>query len=104
MITVSDASGVRLILEKYDFTKLIVIHMTKLKQRMSAFIADRFPNEDVPVEALCRDNNGTYVIPYSCCRYDDEWRNFETDETVTANIIGWRPISEKQRYRPLRKK
>ena len=86
------------------FTKLVVVHMTKLTQRLSQFIVDRYPNEDVPVEALCKDKNGTYVIPYSCCRYDGEWRNFETDERVTANIIGWRPISEKRRYRPLRKK
>lgn len=78
--------------------------MKKLKQRLSEFTADRFPDEEVPVEALCRDKNGTYVIPYPCCRFDDEWRNFDTDETVTANIIGGRSISEKPRYRPLRKK
>jgi hypothetical protein len=78
--------------------------MKKLSQRLSEFIADRYPGEEVPVEALCRDNKGTYVIPYSCYRFDDEWRNFDTDETMTANIIGWRPISEKRRYRPLRKK
>jgi hypothetical protein len=90
--------------KKYGFTKLVVIHMTKLTQRLSEFNVDSYPNEDVPVEALCKDKNGTYVIPYSCCRYDDEWRNFETDEKVSANIIGWRPISEKRRYRPLRKK
>lgn len=78
--------------------------MKKLSQRLSEFIADYCPGEEVPVEALCKDKNGTYVIPFSCCRFDDEWRNFDTDDTVTANIIGWRPISEKQRYRPLRKK
>jgi hypothetical protein len=78
--------------------------MKKLKERVSQFIADRFPDEEVPVEALCRDKNGTYVIPYACCRFDEEWRNFDNDETVTATIIGWRPISEKPRYRPLRKK
>lgn len=78
--------------------------MKKLKQRLSAFTTDRYPEEEVPVEALCRDKNGTYVIPYSCCRFDDEWRNFDSDERVIANIIGRRPIAEKQRYRPLRKK
>ncbi len=78
--------------------------MSKLQKRMSSFVLDRFPEEQVPVELLCRDKNGTYVIPYSCCWYDDEWRNFESDETVTANTIGWRPIAEKRRYRPLRKR
>jgi hypothetical protein len=78
--------------------------MSKLQSRMSSFVLDRYAEEEVPVELLCKDKNGTYVIPYACCRFDDEWRNFETDETVTANIIGWRPIAEKRRYRPLRKR
>lgn len=78
--------------------------MSKLQTRMSSFVLDRYPEEEVPVELLCSDKNGTYVIPYACCRFDEEWRNFETDETVTANIVGWRPIAEKRRYRPLRKK
>jgi len=78
--------------------------MSKFQRRLSDFISDRYPDDEVSVEALCKDKNGTYVIPYACCRFDDEWRNFETDETVTANIIGWRPISEKRPYRPLRKK
>jgi hypothetical protein len=78
--------------------------MSKLHSRMSAFILDRYPDEEEPVELLCKDKNGTYVIPYPCCWFDEEWRNFESDETVTTNIIGWRPIAEKRRYRPLRKK
>ncbi len=61
--------------------------MKKLKQRLSAFIADRDRDDEVPVEALCKDKNGTSVIPYSCCRFDDEWRNFDSDEMVTANRL-----------------
>jgi hypothetical protein len=78
--------------------------MSKFQRRLSDFVSDRHPEEEFPVELLCTDKNGTYVIPYSCCRFDDEWRNFETDETVTANIIGWRPISERRKFRPLRKR
>jgi hypothetical protein len=78
--------------------------MSKFQRRLSDFVSDQYPEEEAPVEILCRDKNGTYVIPYSCCRFDEEWRNFETDETVTANIIGWRPISEKRKFRPLRKR
>jgi hypothetical protein len=78
--------------------------MTSLQKRLADFNSDSFPEEEIPVELLCRDKNGTYVIPYACCRFDEEWRNFDTDETVTANIIGWRPISEKRRYRSLRKR
>jgi len=78
--------------------------MAKLHERLADFNSDHLPDAETPVELLCRDKNGTYVLPYACCRFDDEWRNFGTDETVAANIIGWRPVSEKRRYRPLRKK
>lgn len=77
--------------------------MATFRARLADFHTDRYPDEEIPVEVLCKDKNGTYVIPYACCRFDDEWRNFETDETVTADIIGWRPTSERRRYRPLRK-
>jgi hypothetical protein len=78
--------------------------MPSLKGRLAQFVTDRFPNEEVPVEALCRDNRGTYVLPYPCCRVDEEWRNFQTDETVLAAVIGWRTIQEGRNYRRLRKK
>lgn len=78
--------------------------MATLRERLADFISDRYPDEETPVEVLCKDNKGTYVAPYACCRFDDEWRNFEMDETVSANIIGWRLVPEKRRYRPLRKK
>jgi hypothetical protein len=78
--------------------------MSKLVQRMSAFVLNGFPEEEEPVELLCRDKNGTYVIPYACCRFDDEWRNFDSDETVTVSVIGWRPIAEKRQCRRLRQK
>ncbi len=58
--------------------------MATFRERLADFICDRYPDEEIPVEALCKDNNKTYVIPYACCRFDDEWRNFETDETVAA--------------------
>jgi hypothetical protein len=78
--------------------------MTKLQRRLSDFNTDCYPDEEISVELLCKDKNGTYVIPYLCCRFDNEWRNFDTDETVLANIVGWRPASERRRYRPLRKR
>lgn len=78
--------------------------MASLKARVEQFITDRLPSEDVPVEALCRDNRGTYVLPFACCRFDEEWRNFQTDETVLAAVIGWRVIEAGRGYRRLRKK
>ncbi|WGJ15304.1 hypothetical protein QEV83_03155 [Methylocapsa sp. D3K7] len=36
--------------------------MTSLSDRISAFIVDQFPPDGSPVELLCVDHNGTYVI------------------------------------------
>lgn len=78
--------------------------MSTLDKRISEFNSDSNPPAELRVELLCRDKNGTYVIPYDCCWVDEEWRNFETDETVVASIVGWRPAEQRRRFRPLRKK
>lgn len=78
--------------------------MATYHRRLAQFVTEQLPDDEVPVEALCEDNRGTYVLPYSCCRFDDEWRNFQTDETVLAKVIGWREMQERPPYRPLRKK
>jgi len=76
--------------------------MASLEARRAQFLTKGFPDEEVPVEALCRDNRGTFVLPYPCCRFDDEWRNFLTDETILATVIGWRLFEERAVYRPRR--
>jgi hypothetical protein len=51
-----------------------------------------------PVELLCVDHIGTYVVPYPCRRV--EWRNVETNEVIEADVAGWRhrhTIQEEQR-------
>lgn len=77
--------------------------MTSLHKRIAEFNTKAPPPEEMPVELLCRDKNGTYTIPYTCCWFDEEWRNFVTDETVVASIVGWRPIEERRKFRPLKK-
>ena len=57
----------------------------------------------MPAELLRRDKNDTYTIPYTCCWFDEEWRDLETDETGQACIVGWSPIDERRRFRPLKK-
>ncbi|HUZ92002.1 MAG TPA: hypothetical protein VMU78_08905 [Methylocella sp.] len=51
---------------------------------------DRFPDEGSPVELLCVDHIGTYVVPYPCRRVEDAWRNVETNEVIEADVAGWR--------------
>jgi hypothetical protein len=77
--------------------------MPPLNKRIAEFHTKAPPPEEMPVELLGRDKNGTYTIPYTCCWFDEEWRNFETDETVIASIVGWRPIEERRKFRSLKK-
>jgi hypothetical protein len=65
--------------------------LTSLKDRIAKFVAERFPDDGSPVELLCVDHNGTYVIPFPCRRVEDAWRNFETNEVLEADVAGWRP-------------
>ena len=39
-------------------------NLTSLDDRIAEFIVDRFPDEGSPVELLCVDHIGTYVVPY----------------------------------------
>ena len=77
--------------------------MPSLNKRLAEFNTKMPPPAEMPVELLCRDKNGTYTMPYTCCWFDEEWRNFETDETVMASIVGWRPIDERRKFRSLKK-
>ena len=65
-------------------------NLTSLNDRIAEFIVDQFPPDGSPVEFLCVDHNGTYVIPFPCHRVEDAWRNFETNEIIEADVAGWR--------------
>ena len=66
------------------------LNLTSLSDRIAAFIVDQFPPDGSPVELLCVDHNGTYVIPFPCHRVEDAWSNFETHEIIEAYVTGWR--------------
>ena len=65
-------------------------NLTSLSDRIAEFIVDRLPDEGSPVELLCVDHIGTYVVPYPCRRVEDAWRNVETNEVIEADVTGWR--------------
>jgi hypothetical protein len=46
--------------------------------------------DDIPLELLCEDHRGTYVLPYPCIRSGADWRNAATTERIKADVIGWR--------------
>jgi hypothetical protein len=65
-------------------------NLTSLSDRIAEFIVDRLSDEGSPVELLCVDHIGTYVVPYPCRRVEDAWRNVETNEVIEADVAGWR--------------
>ena len=69
--------------------------MTSLNDRIAQFIVDRFPNDGLPVELLCVDQNGTYAVPFACRRAEGSWRNSKTNELIEAEVAGWRPSRRK---------
>jgi hypothetical protein len=48
------------------------------------------PDPDQPVQVLCEDHNGTYLLPYCCEWHGGEWRNTETGVALASRVVGWR--------------
>jgi hypothetical protein len=68
--------------------------MATRQHRLSEFNAGP-PPEDRPLQVLCEDHNGTYVLPYFCQWHDAVWRNCENMMPIEATVVGWReaPLS-----------
>jgi hypothetical protein len=48
------------------------------------------PKENRPLQILCEDKCGTYLVPYPCQRSDGAWRKVGSAKTIEATVIGWR--------------
>lgn len=48
------------------------------------------PPSDRPLELLCEDNRGTYVLPYQCLWSHGAWLNADTGSVIEAYVLGWR--------------
>jgi hypothetical protein len=64
--------------------------MVTRSERLSGFSTEA-ALEDIPLELLCEDHRGTYVLPYPCIRSATGWRNAATTDRIEAEVIGWRP-------------
>jgi hypothetical protein len=62
-----------------------------------AFDHDGSPPTDEPLEVLCEDHVGTYVIPFLCQWSDGTWQNAKTRRHIEAMVIGWRVPNKNQR-------
>jgi len=64
--------------------------MATRQQRIDAFTHEGVPPTDQPLELLCEDHVGTYVIPFLCRWSSDTWRSVETSSPIEATVVGWR--------------
>lgn len=64
--------------------------MATRQQRIDAFANDGDPPADCPLELLCEDHVGTYVIPFLCRWTDGAWRSAHSGENIEAQVLGWR--------------
>jgi len=69
--------------------------MATRQQRLDAFIHEGDPPADQPLELLCEDHVGTYVIPFPCRWTGDQWQSMGTAERVQVTVIGWRRRRER---------
>jgi hypothetical protein len=58
-------------------------------ERLSGFSTSA-ARDDAPLELLCEDHRGTYVLPYPCILSGSVWRNAATSDQILADVIGWR--------------
>lgn len=71
--------------------------MVTRSNRLNDFITTGDPAPDYPVELLCEDHVGTYLIPFPCHWTDGTWRNQATGEIITGTVIGWREFDRNRR-------
>ena len=65
--------------------------MATRQERLDAFTHDGDPPANEPLELLCEDHVGTYVVPFLCRWTSEHWQSAETGERILATVLGWRP-------------
>ena len=64
--------------------------MATREERINAFFHEGDPPVDQPLELLCEDHVGTYVIPFLCRLSGGGWQSVDTGTRILATVIGWR--------------
>ena len=71
--------------------------MATRQERIDAYTHDGTPPADQPLELLCEDHVGTYVIPFLCQWRDGFWHSLNTNDRIEATVVGWRIPRQNQR-------
>jgi hypothetical protein len=64
--------------------------MATRQERIGAFTHEGVPPADQPLELLCEDHNGTYVVPFPCRWSGGVWQSQATSTPIAATVLGWR--------------
>jgi hypothetical protein len=64
--------------------------MATRERRLAEFNGLGNPPPDQPVEVLCEDHSGTYLLPFACRFISGEWRNNESGHPLEATVVAWR--------------
>jgi len=64
--------------------------MATREKRLAEFTRDGSPPASVPVQLLCEDHRGTYVLPFACIRTEAGWHNATTGDCIEVTVLGWR--------------
>ena len=70
-----------------------VAEMVTLRNRVADFSSES-PVVGRSHQLLCRDNRGTYVLPYPCIWSGQQWLNAEKSLLIEAEVVGWRLCKE----------
>ncbi len=62
--------------------------MAARQERIDAFIHEGSPPADQPLEILCEDHVGTYVIPFYAKGPEGAWQNAKTSRRIEATEKG----------------
>ena len=63
--------------------------MVSLQRRLSEFVSEGEPPAGTPLEVLCRDHNGTYLLPFTCHWHEGAWHG-QGGHRIEVAVIGWR--------------
>ena len=63
--------------------------MATREARLAEF-SQATPKENRPLQILCEDKSGTYLIPYLCQWSDGAWRKVGSDKNIEATVTGLR--------------
>jgi len=64
--------------------------MATRDHRLAEFNGQGEPPAGAPVELLCEDHVGTYVVPFLCHWMAGGWRGIKSGEPIEAAVVGWR--------------